>query len=320
MPPRLAKLLAILVAAALIGGAFWLRGRNDSGGNDGGDDGATPSGSLKIVCVTELADVCTALEAEIEDVAVEIAEAGTTADALTSLDGPPLFDAWVTLDPWPDMVDIDRELDQRSGLFDETPAAASMPLAILTFSDVAGDLGCGKEVTWSCLGDEAGPQVRVAIPPADSALGILVAGQAASSFLETTEFDRDNIRESSFQSWLDRLLGTSRVSDAPTAMLQQGQGAFVAAGTTRRAAQAAAASERGQQQDMLVVNPDRAVSIRVVVAPLVSGDRADRAVRLLTGNTGKATLGQNGWKVPAADGGSGLPDAGVLVALREEIK
>ncbi|MEJ7585675.1 MAG: hypothetical protein WKF43_16695 [Acidimicrobiales bacterium] len=319
MPPRLAKLLALIVAAALIGGAFWYRSRNDDGGDAGPGDGPSRSGDLTIACVSELSEVCEGLE----DVKVTIEDAGTTATALAAFDGgPPPFDAWVTLDPWPEMVDVVRRVDQRSDLFDEPTAVGSMATAILSFASVVEDLSSEcAEVSWSCLGENAGPQSKVAIPPADSATGVLLAGQAASSRLETTSFDREAILDPPSQTGLKRLLGSSSSRDAtaPVRMVQQGPAAFIAAGTGEPVARAATLTQQGRQREMVVLDPEPAASFRVVVAPLVSGERADRAIALLTGNTGVAALRNVDWTVPAADGGTGLPEAGVLVALRQEI-
>ena len=322
MPPRLAKLLALVVAVAMVGGAFYFRSRSDDEGTKI-DDGTKRSGKLRIACVSELTTACQALAGD--DVEIVLTDAGDTADTLAAADaGPPPYDAWITLEPWPAMVDVVRQVDQRPALFDKTPAVASQPLAILTFASVVEELKppCGGAVDWSCLGDNAGAQRKVAIPAAKAALGVLVAGQAASSRLETTDFDRDAIRAAPFQAWLKRLLGnaSSRTSDAAIRMAQLGPAAFIAAGTTKGFGRAAATSPQGQQKQMIVVDPRPAATAKVVVAPLVSGDRADRAIALLTGKTGSSALRQAGWTVPAVAGGTGLPDAGVLVALREEIE
>src|SRR4051812_37749259 len=67
---------------------------DDSGG------GGTASGPVRVVCVTELTEACTALK----DVEVTIEDASVTAKKVAA--GTADIDAWVTFDPWPAMTNV----------------------------------------------------------------------------------------------------------------------------------------------------------------------------------------------------------------------
>jgi hypothetical protein len=320
MPPRLARLLAIVTALILVGLALWFRsglGGGDKSGGKGNGGGGKP---LVVACVTELEDVCKAIDGQ-DGVKVRVEAAGTTADELSADKPKSDVDAWITLDPWPAMVDVEREPSPK--LFNTAPARiASSPLALLLGRTLPG--ACTRTPTWPCLGDAAGdqPPFKVGIPTIEDGLGPLVTAQALAGKLGKSDFDRTAIEEQS--SWLDDLVGSSAAAtDAPQALVPLG-GTYQAVGTTRGAAQNVASSEQGQGAGAHVVALDPPMRADVIVsAPSGAGNdpgaAVERVAALLKGDKAQTALRKGKWQVPAARGDNGLPDPDVLVALRRAL-
>ena len=130
------RLLALLVAAVMITGAFWVRDRidGDSSSGSGSQQDDSASGAT-MVCATELGPACKALQAEHPEIAIRVEDAQTTVDQLTSPTfdaGDPAIDAWLVPQPWPQMVTEQR---QRAGLGaaalgDPSPTLARSPMVI----------------------------------------------------------------------------------------------------------------------------------------------------------------------------------------------
>ena len=98
------RLVAALVAVALVGGALWLRSKRDDTAS--GDDPTTttaPGPAQSILCVPELEAACRAAAAE-EGLTVTVEPAGDTVDRLAAADNPgPVL--WATLASFPELVD-----------------------------------------------------------------------------------------------------------------------------------------------------------------------------------------------------------------------
>jgi hypothetical protein len=301
MPPRLAKLLAAVVALALIVAAFLVRARISDDEDDAGDPAS--SGTPRVVCVTELEEICDGLDGL--DV-VRVEDAGATADALE--EGPADFDAWVTFDPWPAMVDFVRGQAQQPELFEEVAPVASSRLVLVLAGQELPET-CG----WDCAVEESNDQREIGIPDGGSGFGVQVVAAALSDHLETTDFSLDSIRDES--GWLERLLAFRPADDAVDRMALQGVAAYQAAGTVEALARPAIDSLRGQRSDLRLGRPEVPARIDVVVAPVRgAGGVADR----IRGQNAWKALAEAGWTVPATDGPTGLPAADLLVALREE--
>ncbi len=333
MPPRLARLLALLVAVALVVGAFAVRSRladdgdgvaatgpDGDGDGDGGDGGR--SGDLVVVCVTELAEVCEAVEEQEDGVAVRVEPAATTAGALVALDAgaQPPADAWLTIDPWPAMVDVERASANRDPLFtgDDPAPAASSAVVVLGFPEELEP--CAEPVPASCLVDQVATDLNVGIAAADEALGAVVAGQLAAGLVGATDFDITTFLAEHGTELTDILESADPAPSATQAglLVQQGRGRYGAVVTTEAIARPIAESARGVQDDLVVVPTAPPARADAVVSALVGGDRGDQVRDLLTGKTAQEAFAAAGWDRPA-DGPTGLPPADVLVALREEI-
>jgi hypothetical protein len=312
-----ARVLALVAAVLLVVAAVLARSAldDDDSADAGGGDNGDP---LAIVCVAELADVCEAWDEADAGVRVEIEDAATTEAALIA--GTATADGWLTFDPWPAVVNEQRP-DQAVG----TPTApiASSPLVILTVAErgevLAADPSCGGTVGWRCLGEATGRPwaeiggettwgpVTTGLPPTDSGLGLLVLGNAASGYFGDTPFAGNEVRNDfEFRAWLDDLLQYSGEDDPVARFYQQFPAAFSAVGTVAVSETEARADEVG------VVTPDPTATAVVVLAGLRNPAAADLAdsealAEALTGA---------GWSAGGPTT-SGLPAAGVLIALRD---
>ncbi|MDQ3680582.1 MAG: hypothetical protein M3378_08595, partial [Actinomycetota bacterium] len=102
------RVLALVAAVIMVVGSLVVRSRLDEGQGGGDGDGG---GDMRLVCSTELAAVCEALEGRAK---VSVEPAGVTADRLaTGHGGPASLDGWLVPSSWPEMVQAAR---RRSGL------------------------------------------------------------------------------------------------------------------------------------------------------------------------------------------------------------
>jgi hypothetical protein len=311
MPPRLAKLLAVVAAAAMIGGALWIRSRGD----DDKDESSNRQGgrTFRVVCVTELDTICHLLQRQGIDVEVE--EAGTTADALAQ--GVPGYDAWITIAPWPEMVDVVRKQpeNQQDEVFDDVVPLASSDLVLLLAAKNLSS-GCG----WDCVVDASGQQQEIGIPSDDSGLGPQIIANAFSSHHGSTDFSRDDFASGTGKQWLDRLLAFPPASDAERRMATEGPAAYIAAGTTEQEARPAIDSPAGSKRGLQLGSPELVARADVVVATVTGRPGTQQLVDRLAGQNARQVFTRAGWTAPAADGPTGLPAADLLVALREEVE
>ena len=297
------RALAVVGALVMIVVAVVIRARID---DNGGSSSTTPSGPTTIVCVRELESVCTALSRP--NVTTRVEDASVTARALAH--GDTTITGWVTLDPWPAIV---NQLAQRQ--VTGTPARlAKTDLVIAMVQERADRLAptCGGTVGWKCLGDAIGKQwtdvggdpqwgaVKVGIPPVTSAEGLLLLGNAASGFFASTTFATNDF-DDAFLVWKANV---TRQPGSFTPFIQQFPAAFSAVGTTRLEV----ATQSGSRPVATIV-PAPAATAFAVLAPVANG-----RVGGFEGSA-RAQLKGDGWLTDALDGPTGLPDPGVLLAL-----
>jgi hypothetical protein len=158
------RILAVLVAVALVVGAFVVRGARDDDAEADDPTGsslpttepATAAGELR--CITELEAVCAVVRAEHPELRVTVQDAGATLDELAQLPDDEPRPLWLTIEPFPGMVD---ELRTSTGLapFAGTPVGVgSSQLAVAATPDRSAELaaGCLDRPLWSCIGANAG--------------------------------------------------------------------------------------------------------------------------------------------------------------------
>ena len=338
------RVLAALVAAAMVAGSLYLRDRLDERAaagepGPGGTPVAEDGGAIRLVCATELRAACEALP----DVELTFEDAGVTADRLvaaTSADAG--MDAWVVTAPWPEIVEDARQRATRAPLLGAaTDPVARSPLVLAVWEDRATALEgfCEGSVTWRCLG-EAAPQrwsdvggedrwgrVKPAHAAADtSATGLLVTGQAASGFFGRTDFTLQDLRTAEFTAWFSGLEQAVPTFERPLeTMLQRGAAAVDAVGATEAEVLPRVERLGAGRARPLILYPEPVMTADVVVAPVAgSGDqRVEAIVEPLAG-----ALAEAGWRTPGAGQdaapsdaptlpeANGLPAAGPLDALR----
>lgn len=281
----MSRVLALVGAVLLIAAAILARAVLDD--DDEGDDGGS---ALVVACIPELADACEAIDRAIE-LTIE-----DPADTIERLAAGEAIDAWVTLDPWPEMAAI---VEDRVRL-DEVVAVASSDLVLLARTTEVPE-GCDP-VTWTCLVDGLGD--RVEVPDPDSALGRLVVAFAANDF--HPGFAANELRDD--VALQDRLaaLGIDAGGVPPEVdmlVLPDPD----ATGTTAASFDTNVASRpAGSGFTSHATSP-------AAVAVVVAGPDADR----ITGEPSfTAALEDLGWALDAGAATTGLPNAGVLVALQ----
>ncbi len=317
----------------MVVGSLAVRSRLDESAGNGGGGGGD---SLRLVCSTELFQVCEALN---EDLTVSVEPAGVTADRLSKApDGPASLDGWLVPSPWPEIV---RGARQRSGLTPMLDAAgpplARSPLVLAVWPDRAAVLRqrCpGGQVTWRCWGDLAGQgQIKPGHADVNEAVGLAAVGAATAGFsANRPDLARADLEDNDdYRSWLARLeravstfrpTGGSALQD----MLLKGPVQFDAVATTEaEAAPLVAGSARTDKP--VVIYPSPVTTVDVVLAT-VPGNRAKRLNAAVRGDDGLDALARSGWRVPRrrpANGipsqpelpaAGGLPDAGILEFLR----
>jgi len=291
------QVLAVAVAAILVAGAIVVRDAIDGDDGDSGDGGgeAEPDGEIVVACVTELADACEALEGvvlRVEDPGVTLADGGAV-------------DAWVTLDPWPAIAELqDTALDLD---VDDTAAVARTDLQLLTRpASLPG--GCAD---WACVAVATGSN-RAALPRPGTALGALLLGHAALGWSEATRpgepFAANELDLPEFEAWFGVL---SFVRDPVADVLQLGRAGPAAAGTT--AAEVGARVTPSAQADELDASP---TPVPAHAAVVVVGEAS---ARVAEDDGFVDALEDLGWDLDPEAATTGLPGAGVLLALTQEI-
>ncbi|MEA3019003.1 MAG: hypothetical protein QOI47_527, partial [Actinomycetota bacterium] len=232
-------------------------------------------------------------------------DATVTADRLSSGGGPG-FDVWVVPEPWPEMVDAVRARGGLPPLFPQHAGpVASSPLVSITSSTARCD--------WKCVGTGAS---RIGAVAPTKSLGLLELGAAASGHLGRADFAANDF-DAAFQSWVTSFTGRIEATDQPTTRLLQSRAFFDIAITFeveghRELARASADRKAG----LTLQYPAPVAHLDVVIVD-VGAALADRA-RDVPGALG-AALRAEGWQAPDATP-SGLPKAGVLVALRALVR
>ncbi len=330
------RLLALVVAVALIGLAVVLRpvvfGDDDDGGS-AGDDGRPP----RLLCVTELEAVCEALADE-HDVDVQVEQAGVSVDRIASLPDAQLrdlgFDGWLTLSRDAEIASQRRERNTFApALGTPSEPIGRSPLVIGIWRDRAEALRsvCTGELTWRCIGDVAGREwvdaggdpawgrVKPAhANPETTGEGLLVIGQAATNFYDgRTDLSIDDYADDAFLGWFSQLEDNARIEpESPfEQMLVGGAALYDMVGTLEaQAGPELARASRDRRDQVRLLYPAPVATADVVYAPAVDADGADELADLLTGDDGRSALARAGWRVDGESRAPGVPDTPPLPA------
>jgi hypothetical protein len=276
-----------------------------------------------IVCAEELGGVCASLRAALGSEAVRIEPAYTTLDALA---GEGAGDAlWVTMSPFPAMVDAQRATTGDDPLALATTPVAATPLAVA--SPASGDrLGaleavCAGAPLWRCIGEQAGTPwadlgadvegtVRPSVGDVERSGLALVSfsGAVAGYFGEPTYRQASWETDPAFLPWLQSVATT-----VPTSVLSGGTP--LATMASRRSALDIAATTDAELAPLSadpsrfeVKYPEPTMGVEGVVAGPVPG--ADLLREIGTAFTA------NGWGPPAATPPA-APSAVTMLGLRQ---
>jgi hypothetical protein len=330
----LSRVLALVVAVGLVVGALAIRARLDGGEGVPVTLGRDASGA--VICATEVEQACRDLvERSDGDLTVRVEEAGVTLDALGSAD-PPTADAWVTLQPWPEMA---RERRARASLEaligDSSDVLGRSPVVLAAREERARPLGehCGG-LNWDCIGSAAANQwanvggrpewgpVKPSLPDPDrTATGLLVLSQAIASRVGTPDFTTTDLRDPGHSAWLTgfaRALTAGSARSPLETMILTGSSQVEFTGVIEAVGRRLLDRATVRAEGINLLDGDPPMAAEVVVVPLggaegVAGRVADEM---------PAALEAAGWSRPGEDGqlaqDAGLPRPGAMEALRSE--
>jgi hypothetical protein len=330
------RVLAVLAAVAMIGGAWWIRQAVIDG-----DDGGGTGDRVRLRCGSDLRAVCDRMAAEDASIVISVEDEATTADQLSGPSGEVNFDAWLAAGPWSAIVADDRA---QAGLDDDVLGTPSevlgrSPVTLVGPADRMAALAehCGGAVTWACIGDVSGQQwvsiggqgawgtVRSGLAPPDTGAGLVALSQSVSSHVGSPTWDRLDLEESS--PWLGQLVGAAVIDRDPLSVLLTRPGTMSVVGPLEQQSgpELAGAADRDR---FALLYPEPMVTADVTLtAP--AGQDLDEVLDRIGSDRLSAALSAEGWRVPGrppADGiggpqlpaGPNLPSAGALQALRDE--
>lgn len=216
------RLSALAVAVVLVVGSFLIRREVI----DGDDEGTSNEQVDELVCITELADVCAAYAAGDQSVHVTIEDAGVTLDRLAALGPDADAPLWLTVEPYPAMVDALRAGARAEPLGYTASALGASQLGVALPPDGRLDVlvaACDGQPLWRCLGRNAGTPwselggesswgtVRPALGDVnESALGLTSFAASVGGYFNDSDITRSRWEnDPAFIPWLDGLADTS---------------------------------------------------------------------------------------------------------------
>lgn len=339
------RLVALVAAIAMVGGAVFVRGRLD-------DRAEAGNALVRVTCASELEELCNAAAArDGPNASVTVEPAGETADRLARAQSArdAGLDAWVVPAPWPQIVEEARKRNALRPLLESSAVAARSPVVLVSWNDRRAVLErhCKQPVGWRCLGDAApagswrdlgGQELwglyKPFVPdPSREASGLIALGAATFAFHGRPDLAAIDLDEDSYLAWVGALARSMRSAiplsgaAAVQEMLTKGPAAFdVVAVLEADAATSVVLSARSSELGLIYPSP--MVTADAVVATRLDSASGERVRKFVVSDRGKKALAADGWRVegqaPATGVGggpplpreSGLPSAGLLAAIR----
>jgi len=298
------RLAALAVTVALIAGAYVVRTQvfDDDGAAEGStDDGRPAADAGRLVCGDEFGDVCRRIDGAGMGVAVEIGTAGATFDELTAT-AAETVPMWLTVAPFPEMVDQVRSTSRLPALEFSTTTLASAPLVIVARSgDVATITDtCGPApIDLRCLGDL--DQLDPTFSPISTATGSIAVAATLAAFDPT--IDDANLDLLTWAGELKDAGAPSLSADTAIATIQTRPTFAIAVGAEAELAE----TQRGRFE-VLAVDPAVTLSVQLAVAS--DTDVPDGLVDGL-----RDQLTAEGW-APATAPPTSTPDPTIVLAGR----
>ncbi|MBW3614923.1 MAG: hypothetical protein KY439_06375 [Actinobacteria bacterium] len=295
-----ARVLAFVVAVAMVAGAIAYRSSREAGGNAGGGSEASV-----VVCASELGAVCDSITGAV------IEPAGDTTDRLIAARGPAEAGlvAWLAPGPWAAMVDEARKLANKGPLFTDHEALAGTPVVAVAKKDRLPP-ACAPDLSWKCIAEAVNRDERflVAADAADAPPGLFVRAAVLTGVFDQANYASNDLDQA--QDLLGNLevrVGQARARNATD--LQR----FLIAAPDVAVYLTTGATAGTPPPPVTVATPVPAASVDAILAsagPLPrSFDKSETA----------RSLRSSGWAGPGT-GDDGLPSPGVLLALREQLK
>jgi hypothetical protein len=317
------RIVALLAAAALVVIAIVVRNQIDSGGSTGGG-----TGQLRLICSPDLDSVCRSLGRDLD---ISLEEPGATTDSFAKA-GLTRVDGWLTLEPWPDIVEAAR---QQAGL----PPAMSIrhalgrsPIGLAVWPERLAVLrrSCPAPITWHCIGDVAGKVqwtavggdpgwglIKVGVPdPMNDATGLAAVAAATAGYFGRTDVSSLDLQDDTYRSWLRGFARASK--NVPFLDTALAAGPSLGDGITTIGAVGAAVLRSSARPDKPVLLYPAPVASADVVLGSAKTDRGRRLARLVDDRLA-AALRTAGWQ-PPTNQASGLPSAALVDALRSAWK
>ena len=308
------RLLAILAAAAMIAGAWFVRtkvvDKKTTVAAGGGTTQPTdaPTTTRRVVCIAELADVCQASGS-----IYTVESVSTTLASLASEPNPDIV--WITTVPLPEMADAARAranqpplpVDQRKVLGSTTVVLAAPTERVAVLKAACPDLSwkCIGEKTnrpWKEIGGQAGWQDVTFRhrDPLTSAGGLSVFGAALAGRTGRTDLGTGDLAASDVRSWTNQLENANKqpTSDPLTSIVVG----------TRFDVVGALATEVTSVGRVATLEPTPVARVGATIMVTSGKLPTDLVPNLL------AALGKNGWNPTVAP--SGLPDAVGMEAVQ----
>ncbi|CAN5750944.1 hypothetical protein BH24ACT5_BH24ACT5_23740 [soil metagenome] len=314
------RLAAVLVAVLLVAGAFVVRRQflDD-------DSPAGPTQATSVVCITELSAACDALAGQ--GLAVSVRDAGETLDALATLADPADAPVWITVAPYPAMVD---SLRRANGLPELSPtmigmAHSELVLAVSTEGRAeALATTCGTGLVFECVVEHVGDDwsdiggesswgtVRPSFGEvAATATGLIALAAATTARLGTDEVGRDQLGQAGFITWIRGFTSaagrTALSGGTPLATMITRPSALDVAATTE--AEIVRSGEPAAR--FAVLYPESGMSLQAVAAVPLGSDLASSAVDEAT----RAVI-DDGWTAEAGQAAVSSLSATTLLAVR----
>jgi hypothetical protein len=300
-------------------------------------------------CVKELEAVCAELQAADRNLTVVTEDAGRTLATLTGADFNPTttrLDGWLAPRTYIDQANDQRARAGLGPVFGPTSRVlARSPVVAVMYNDRARALAarCGGQVTWRCVGDQAGAawsdiggqaqwgDFHPVLPSQATATGLHDVAGATGSWFGGSAYASNDFSDPAFQDWLDRLAGESaRVALGGLTplgrLLAVGPSALGLAGALEAEAGPSVTQSR-DKDNVSILYPSPVATADVVLAPTNGAEPGGRLQSVLESDASARAFAQSGWRVtgqPLAPGlpstvtlpdGDGLPNAGVMETL-----
>jgi hypothetical protein len=310
------RLLAIVAAAAMIAGAWFVRtkviDKNTTVATAGDTTQPTDvpaDGLRRLRCISELELVCQG-----SGLGYLVEPAGTTLAFLATTPNPDII--WMTMSPWPEMADSTRARNglpplpatERKVLGSTTVVLAAPTERIDILKKACADL------SWTCIGEKANqPWEKIGgqvgwrdvtfqhRDPLTSASGLSVFGAALAGRTARTDLATSDLADNAVRSWANQLENSNkRPGTNPLDSVVLG---------TRFDVVGALAVELPLGAKVTTLEPTPVAQVGATVMASMGKLSTDSATKL------SAALGKNGWS-PAVTP-SGLPDAVGMEAVQQ---